>query len=80
MPPSDGMNPPSEPFNGSRLPDWVTVRVADGPPAAATVTAAERSQPSFGSASIETDPEPFPDAGDILNQSGSVAITLRVLN
>ena len=61
----------SEPAKGSLIPVCVTVNVADGPSAAATVTSAERSQPSFGSASMETAPAPFPDTGDILSQSGN---------
>ena len=61
----------SEPAKGSLIPAWVTVNVADGPFVVAAVTSTERSQPSFGSASTETTPGPFPDAGDIISQLGN---------
>ena len=61
----------SEPAKGSLIPICVTVNVADGPFVVAAVTSTERSQPSFGSVSMETTPGPFPDTGDILSQSGN---------
>lgn len=45
--------------------------MAEDPFAVDAVTSTKRSQPSFGSASMEMTPGPFPDVWDILNQLGN---------